>query len=258
MEDRSRPADPQCCEQCHGFYLYGDVVWCNAAFTSKPQALVGLSYGIEERDIWSELISQKKLPTKLYDCFIPPERSTPISGKAPNGTRVCEGVEKAACYTTKYESYRICLGAEETTVDHRRFENLQSHLRGLPPLSVHLKIDTEGSEWPVLDALMANKEDRRKIRTLDMEVHFGWSNAGNPPELQKLPQQERLTMQVATMEKLLEEFHCTGSTLEVYRQGWRPKDNCDGGTCNEPPVYLPGGFSVEMFAVSFVNKAMVQ
>ena len=34
---------------------------------------------------------RKGLPTKLYDCFIPPERSTPISGKAPNGTRKCKG-----------------------------------------------------------------------------------------------------------------------------------------------------------------------
>ncbi|OLP83791.1 hypothetical protein AK812_SmicGene35407 [Symbiodinium microadriaticum] len=36
------------------------------------------------------------------------------------------------------------------------------------------------------------------------------------------------------------------------------EENCDSGTCNEPPVYLPGGFSMEMFAVSFVNKAMVK
>ena len=27
-----------------------------------------------------------------YDCFIPPERSTPISGKAPNGTKRCKGL----------------------------------------------------------------------------------------------------------------------------------------------------------------------
>lgn len=41
-----------------GFYLFGDVTWCTRAFTAAPVALVGLSYGIEERDIWSELMAQ--------------------------------------------------------------------------------------------------------------------------------------------------------------------------------------------------------
>ncbi|CAE7886788.1 unnamed protein product [Symbiodinium microadriaticum] len=240
-------------EQCKGFFLYGDVTWCNVAFAKTPPASVGLSYGIEERDIWSELISQKMLPTKLYDCFIPPERSMPMSGKSPNGTRRCQGVEKQPCYATKYESYRICLGAKATVQDGRSFETLHSHLHGMPPLSVHLKIDTEGSEWPVLDALLSS-DDIHKLRTLDMEVHFGWT--GSFPG--QLSAKEQLALQVATMEKLRESFYCTGSTLEVYREGWRPKENCDSGTCNEPPVYLPGGFSMEMFAVSFVNKAMVK
>ncbi|CAJ1342410.1 unnamed protein product [Effrenium voratum] len=241
---------------CEGFYLFGDVTWCNKAFTSPPAAVVGLSYGIEERDIWSELISAKGLPTKLYDCFIPPERSTPISGKAPNGTRKCKGVESQPCYTSKYQSYRICLGAEPMKLEGRRFENLLPHLAEYPDLSVHLKIDTEGAEWPVLEQLM-NSPEKAKIRTLDMEVHFGWNNAGNPEHIKKMKQQELLTMQVATMEKLLDEFYCTGSTLEVYREGWKPQDNCAKKDCGEPPVYLPGGFSVEMFAVSYANRALV-
>lgn len=245
--------------QCNGFYLYGDVTWCNKAFEStKAVAQLGLSYGIEERDIWSEMISDmKKLPTKLYDCFIPPDRSTPMSGKAPNGTRACKGIENKPCYTTKYESYRICLGAEERKISGRRFETLIPHLRDLPPLSVHLKIDTEGSEWTVLDQLMNSPQDWDKIRTLDMEVHFGWNNDGNPSRVAQMPIKERLGSEVRVMERLLEKMHCTGSTLEVYRQGWSPQDNCKGGTCGEPPVYLPGGFSVEMFAVSFVNKELV-
>ena len=36
-------------------------------------------------------------PSPRYDCFIPPDRSTPISGKAPNGTKRCKGVEKKPC-----------------------------------------------------------------------------------------------------------------------------------------------------------------
>ena len=202
-------------------------------------------------------MAQKGFPTKLYDCFIPPERSTPMSGKAPNGTKRCKGVEKNPCYSSKYESYRICLGAEKKLEEGRRFETLLPHLAGYPPLSVHLKIDTEGSEWTVLEQLMNSPEDRRKIRTLDMEVHFGWQNQGNYAESKKMPKKELLTSHVAIMERLSEEFACTGSTLEVYREGWNPLD-CPKQICPEPPVYLPGGFSVEMFAVSFVNKAMLK
>ncbi|CAL1141568.1 unnamed protein product [Cladocopium goreaui] len=241
---------------CDGFYLYGDVTWCNRAFSAGPAALIALSYGIEERDIWSELMSQKGLRTKLYDCFIPPDRSTPISGKAPNGTKRCKGVEKKPCYTTTYESYRICLGAEPKVEEGRRFETLLPHLAEYPPLSVHLKIDTEGSEWSVLEQLM-DSPDKGKIRTLDMEVHFGWDNQGNFAHTRKMSKKELLQSHVAIMESLLEEFECTGSTLEVYREGWNPQD-CPKSKCNEPPVYLPGGFSVEMFAVSFVNKAMLK
>ncbi|CAK9008063.1 Uncharacterized protein SCF082_LOCUS9704 [Durusdinium trenchii] len=165
-------------EMCEGFHLFGDVTWCQKAFTAPPTALVGLSYGIEERDIWSELMSQKGLHTKLYDCFIPPDKSTPISGKAPNGTKKCKGVENKPCYSATYESYRICLGAEAKVEEGRRFETLLPHLTPYPPLSVHLKIDTEGSEWTVLEQLMESPE-KSKIRTLDMEVHFGWDNQGN-------------------------------------------------------------------------------
>ncbi|CAE8638139.1 unnamed protein product, partial [Polarella glacialis] len=250
---------------CKGTYLYGDVAWCTRAFDSQSpgKALLGLSYGIEERDIWSEMISnQKMLPTKLYDCFIPPERSLPMSGKAPNATRTCkgqgnDGVEGAPCYTTKYEAYQICLGSEATVKQGKHFETLADHLRGLPPLSVHLKIDTEGSEWSVLDQLVGSPEDMAKIRTLDMEVHFNWMNAGDPESVKAMSVQSRLEWEVGIMERLLEKFHCTGSTLEVYRQGWAPQDNCATGECNEPPVYLAGGFSTEMFAVSYVNKEIL-
>lgn len=93
-------------------------------------------------------------------------------------------------YSAAYESYRICLGAEEKLQEGRRFETLVPHLQPFPALSVHLKIDTEGSEWTVLDQLMdSSVKDRIRSktarylgcwgRTLDMEVHFGWDNQGN-------------------------------------------------------------------------------
>jgi hypothetical protein len=246
-------------DQCGGFYLYGDSAWCNKAFDgSKGKAQLGLSFGIEERDIWSELVSEKHhLPTKLYDCFIPLERSTPMSGKAPNATKKCVGVEDAPCYSTSYESYRTCLGAKAGEFEGHHFETLLTQLTGLPPLSVHLKIDTEGSEWGVLEELMDSPEDLAKIRTLDMEVHFGWENLGDLDSWASFSKQQRLTKQVEIFERLQDKFAVTGSTLETYREGWHPEDNCKDGKCKEPPVYLPGGFSVEMFAVSFVNKDML-
>eukprot|EP00913_Durusdinium_trenchii_P013130 g12325.t1 len=99
--------------------------------------------------IFRRLKARKGLHTKLYDCFIPPDKSTPISGKAPNGTKKCKGVENKPCYSATYESYRT------------------SALTPYPPLSVHLKIDTEGSEWTVLEQLMESPE-KSKIRTLQV------------------------------------------------------------------------------------------
>eukprot|EP00913_Durusdinium_trenchii_P016090 g15124.t1 len=59
------------------------------------------------------------------------------------------------------------------------------------------------------------------------------------------------------MEDLRERFYCTGSTLEVYRQGWSPQDNCGVEPCPEPPIYLPNGFAVTAFAVSYVHKELL-
>lgn len=53
-----------------GFYLFGDVTWCTRAFTAAPVALVALSYGIEERDIWSELMAQMHV-CKTFFCWQP-------------------------------------------------------------------------------------------------------------------------------------------------------------------------------------------
>jgi len=55
-----------------GFYLFGDVTWCTRAFTAAPVALVALSYGIEERDIWSELMAQIHVcKTLFFLCWQP-------------------------------------------------------------------------------------------------------------------------------------------------------------------------------------------
>lgn len=42
-------------EQCDGFELFGDSTWCNRAM--RQPGVLGFSYGIEERDLWSEKMS---------------------------------------------------------------------------------------------------------------------------------------------------------------------------------------------------------
>lgn len=100
---------------CEGWRLFGDMTWCKRAFTSRvgneqPDGqVIGLSYGIEERDLWSELVSTDYgVPTRLFDCYQNPRDSPPLSGKAVNGSS-CEGVP-GHCYRTPYQAFRICLG----------------------------------------------------------------------------------------------------------------------------------------------------
>lgn len=250
--------------RCGSFYLLGDQTWCMKAFDgSHGYGIIGLSFGIEERDIWGELVTQKfKIPVKLYDCFIPPERSPPISKTAPNNT-VCpknhlgEPKLDGICYGAAYDSFRVCLAGQEVTVAGRKYNTLEAQLKGFPKLSVHLKIDVEGSEWDVLEWLVANPDEWDKIRTLDMEIHFGFGSAAVLEKYKDLTIREQLEREVKIMESLLSRFYCTGSTLEVYRQGWSPEDNCGMEPCGEPPIYLANGFSVTAFAVSYVHKELV-
>ncbi|CAE7019846.1 unnamed protein product [Symbiodinium sp. CCMP2456] len=105
--------------------------------------------------------------------------------------------------------------------------------------------------------LTNNPAEWDKVRTLDMEIHFGFGSAAELPQYKAWSLQEKLTRQVSIMEALRKRFFCTGSTLEVYRQGWSPQDNCGVSPCGEPPVYLPNGFSVTAFAVSYVHKELL-
>lgn len=253
-------------DQCQGWHMFGDQTWCNKAFDGKHgKGVVGLSYGIEERDLWSETMSAEyKLPTKLFDCFIPLERSMPMSGRAPNGSDTCSldpsgnAASPQPCYAKFYEAHRDCLGPQQVSVSGRSYVTLLGELTKYPKQSVHLKMDVEGSEWSVLEQLMDSTEDWDKIRTLDMEVHFhlGGGEAELPMFL-KMEEQDQLERRVKVMERLREKMECTGSTLEVYRQGWTPMDSCSKGDCEEPRVYLPTGFSVNAFAVSYVHKSIL-
>jgi len=89
-----------------------------------------------------------------------------------------------ACYEMPYDSNRVCLRASAATIDGRDFETLELHLEDRGLLSTYVKMDVEGSEWDVLENLLSNEELQNKIRTLDMEVHFGSTGEGpqNPGE----------------------------------------------------------------------------
>jgi hypothetical protein len=245
-------------EQCGGWMLYGDAAWCMKVMTARQKGNAGIlafSYGIEERDEWSEKMgSVFKVPSQLYDCFIPPENSPPIAKTAPNGT-ACKD-QQPHCYEMPYWSYRTCLGHQSGTIDGRSYETLASHLKNRGPLSTHLKIDVEGSEWTVLEDLLKSDEDLAKVRSLDMEVHFGF-NSASEKEFRHLPEVERLERQVRIFEELAEKLIVTGTTIETYRQGWFPKQDCPEQQCHEPVVHLRGGWSPQMFAISYINRALL-
>lgn len=237
---------------CNGWTMFGDQTWCNLAF-EETQDAIAFSFGIEERDLYSEYVSKHfGLKTYLYDCFIEPEKSPPMAKTAPNGTRKCDNYD-GHCYETPYESFRVCVGKTETTIQGRQYTTFKTLLENLDPLSVHVKIDIEGSEWAVLESLLANAEDLAKVRTLDMEIHFGFAAVSEYSGTQ-LSEQGRLIREVRILEGLLDAFYVTGSTLEVYNQGWFPDKDCPEQNCHEPIAHVAGGFSPQMFAISFVNK----
>jgi hypothetical protein len=226
-------------------------------FTARQQGntdIVAFSYGIEERDPWSEkMASLFKVPSHLYDCFIEPEKSPEIAKTALNNT-ACEK-DQPHCYEMPYWSYRTCLGPPGE-VDGRRYETLSSHLKNRGPLSTHLKIDVEGSEWTILDDLMKSPEDLAKVRSLDMEVHFGF-NSASEKEFRDWSEKDRLERHVRIFEELAEKMIVTGTTIETYRQGWWPDKDCPEQQCHEPVVHLRGGWSPQMFAISYINRALL-
>lgn len=254
---RSATPSPRANEDaCGGFKLFGDSAWCLAAFADAPQkGLEGLSFGIEERDLWSETMSNVfHMPTKLYDCFQDPKKSPPLSMTAPNAAGPCRG-KQSHCYETPYQAFRTCLGPESGVLEGRNYTSLAELLQGRAPLSTHVKMDVEGSEWSVLEALLA--ADLAKIRSLDMEVHFGFAAASEAQRRQKNPE-EALRREVDIFEKLASRFLVVGSNVETNAQGWDPASSCSTALCEEPLVHTRGGFPVNQFAVSFVNPALLR
>jgi len=245
-------------DACGGFKLFGDSAWCLAAFADAPaRNLQGLSFGIEERDLWSETMSNFfHMPTKLYDCFQDPKKSPPLSMTAPNAAGPCRG-KQSHCYETPYQAFRTCLGPDSGVLEGRNYTTLAQLLQGQAPLSTHVKMDVEGSEWSVLEALLSNAADLAKIRSLDIEVHFGFAAASEAQRRQKNPE-EALRREVSIFEKLARSFLAVGSNVETNAEGWDPGASCSRALCEEPLVHTRGGFPVNQFAVSFVNPALLQ
>lgn len=241
-------------KSCHGFKLFGDSAWCMTAF--EKAAEVGLSFGIEERDLWSETMSNSfHLRTQLYDCFQDPKSSPALAMIAPNAAGSCAG-NPHHCYETHYDAFRVCLGPREEKVNGRAYTSLSKLLAQHGPLSTHLKIDVEGSEWSVLEDLLENDEDMRKIRSLDMEVHFGFGAASEAAH-HKASRQEQVAREVAIFEELSQKFAVTGSNIETNADGWQPAVSCPKQQCEEPVVHTHGALPVNQFAISFVNPAFL-
>mmetsp|Transcript_15216 Transcript_15216/g.31662 ORF Transcript_15216/g.31662 Transcript_15216/m.31662 type:complete len:441 (+) Transcript_15216:46-1368(+) len=241
---------------CGGFKLFGDSAWCLAAFKGDYGKL-GLSFGIEERDLWSETMSNDfHMPTKLYDCFQNPKSSPALAMIAPNAKGSCAG-NPHHCYETHYDAFRVCLGPKHETVNQRQYTSLSELLAGRGEMSTHLKIDVEGSEWSVLEDLLKNEEDMKKIRTLDMEVHFGFGAASEAAH-NKGSKKDQLQREVGIFEQLASRFAVTGTNIETNADGWQPVQSCPKQQCEEPFVHTSGGVPVNQFAISFVNHAQLR
>merc|ERR1712190_530985 len=90
-----------------------------------------------------------------------------------------------------------------------------------------------------------------------MGVHFGYS-AASEAKFAEWPEKDRLERQVRIFEGLAEKLIVTGTTMETYRQGWWPDKDCPEQQCHEPVVHLAGGWSPQMFAISYVNRVLIE
>merc|ERR1719401_2043237 len=126
-----------------------------------------------------------------------------MAGHVSNATTKCEPPQNGVghgpvCYSTSYYPNHVCLGPERKKIRGRKYDSLENALAGRGPLSTYLKMDVEGSEWTPLERLLENETDLAKIRTLDMEVHFGWtvglmrgSRSRSKPEEKRLQREVR-------------------------------------------------------------------
>jgi len=284
---------PDAMEKCGSFVSFGDYTWCRKAMPREsspdfkkgfrsvhdyvvdaqdtgvrdtaPEHLMGLSYGIQTTDLWSELMSSLYLVnTKLFDCYYQGTEG-PMGRDLHAGHSKQNMCMKRACYTVAYEPHRVCVddssgGTERfTAANNRTYEPLGAQLRGRRPLSTFIKMDVEGSEWQSLEWLLENPKEMAKIRTLDMEVHF---NKDVTPKGYTMPTQATLTKHVEIIERLAEHFAVTGSTLESFLTEWvriqagKQAANPDYHS-KLAVLYTAEGLPLEQWCISFVNRKLL-
>lgn len=278
-------------QQCSGFFVWGDYAWCNRAVeplaaTRWPSrgGVVGLTFGIRERDPWSELMSNRYgVRTELYDCFfgnVPCRKNAPCGGVMGYGLtggelaaqalglercppRDTKGGPKEGCYDAPYRIHRVCV-SNTSTFDKKTGQEwphttLHTLLQGYEPLSVHLKIDIEGSEWDQLEALLGSPEDLAKIRTLDMEIHYGLEDWNSPGRCQE---EQYITWKVSVIERLAKYFAVSGTTLQavIEKQSGMVKKgkllgelNPNGRHC----MITSTGWHIDMYCLSFVSRELL-
>eukprot|EP00929_Paragymnodinium_shiwhaense_P084933 TRINITY_DN45449_c0_g1_i1.p1 TRINITY_DN45449_c0_g1~~TRINITY_DN45449_c0_g1_i1.p1 ORF type:complete len:473 (-),score=103.52 TRINITY_DN45449_c0_g1_i1:218-1636(-) len=270
---------------CQSFFSFGDYTWCDKAMpaetlyaewnpwsgkrcnvTGSSQSLLegmnkqreanhgqfeGLSFGIEELDVWSELMSNMFfVKSRLYDCYI-----NPPNGPMYNDWHGSHSTEKQCkdqrCYSIGYEINKECLDTEQYVKEKRTYKSLHDYLQGAGNLSKFVKMDVEGSEWGVLSDLLKNEEDMAKIRSLDMEVHMGAMNHGFT-----------MDQKVGIMEDLAKKFAVTGSTIQL--QGEAETDEFNRQREKDPQFlrrwdmpHSSSGIPLAAYCISFVNRALL-
>lgn len=292
-------------EKCGSFMSMGDFSWCKRAMPEennpaykkqyrgmhdyevrtdikmadppKADSLLALSFGIEEGDSWSEIMSGLYfVKTELFDCYYSGKKGPVVNDLHANHS-VDKPCETRGCYTQEYHMHHVCVDDTSnvqglfTDIHNRQYQSLSESLKGRAPLSTFVKLDVEGSEWAALERLLDNEEEMAKIRTLDMEVHFNRDpkvsekdKTTNVIVLRDDPDQATLERHVAIMEKLATKFAVTGSTLEHYLGSLAKNFNATRGTDEHPrekedPAYVvtENGLALDQYCISFVNRQLL-
>lgn len=215
---------------------------------------VALSYGIEETDPWSEMMSSMYfISPRLFDCYINSTKGPMFTDMRGEHDRN-NPCENRNCYTVGYEANRVCVNNVAMERDGRKYEPLSASLVNRPPLSAFVKMDVEGSEWQVLNDLLKSPEDLDRIRTLDMEVHMFYNcNDGVPIE-----------RRVEIMEELGRVFAVSGSQIEplhvnIQREfNGLKKANGPDYKRNAYAIYTSQGLPMEAYTISYVNRRLLK
>lgn len=185
--------------------------WCKGVILGTPNP-IGLSYGVQSWDTWSRYMAEEyNVPTRLFDCF-----TTSKDVDIPQ-------------YPVPHERFDECLDATEHTDEKGRvFKTIESQLASREPLSTFVKIDIEGMEWTVLEAM--TDEQLSKIAILDLEIHWCLTMQTDTPE--KI---------LGVLRRLLQQFAVVGRLSEG---DWITGVGCDQSIQQ-----------TTMMSVSYVNKA---